>query len=215
MRRKRLLARTKTMPPLVGGNYEVLHPIGSGGQGNLFLARHRSLDNYVALKQDDSGDATQFQYEAQLLANLAHPNMPRVTDFFIDGNGKRCLVMDYIQGENLEQLIQKNGALAESTALTWMRPIFDAVKYLHANRIVHRDIKPANIIITPQGNAMLVDFGIAKTMATGQLTRTGARGMGTAGYAPPEQYSGGTREASDVYALGATLYYMLTGRVPV
>ncbi len=217
VRRKRILARTRTMPPLVpyAGKYEILHPIGSGGQGNLFLARHRNLGNYVALKQDDSGDAAQFQYEAQLLANLSHPHLPRVTDFFIDANGKRCLVMDYIQGENLEHVIQKHGSLTEVTALTWMRPIFDAVKYLHLNHVVHRDIKPSNIIITPQGSAVLVDFGIAKTLATGQLTRTGARGMGTAGYAPTEQYSGGTREPSDVYALGATLYYMLTGRVPV
>lgn len=195
-------------------NYEIVRPLGGGGQGSLYLARHRTLRNYVALKQDDSSDATQFLYEAQLLANLSHPNLPRVTNFFIDGNGKRCLVMDYIQGDNLDKIVPQNGTLAEATALAWIRPIFEAVKYLHLNRIVHRDIKPANIIITPQGNAMLVDFGIAKTMATGQLTRTGARGMGTAGYAPPEQYSGGTTEQSDVYALGATLYYMLTGQVP-
>lgn len=213
MRQKSVIGQTTPLPPPVG-NYEIVRPIGGGGQASLYLARHRTLGNFVALKQDDSGDPTQFLYEARLLANLSHPNLPRVTDYFIDVNGKRCLVMDYIQGENLEMIVPQNGALAEATALAWVRPILEAVKYLHLNRIVHRDIKPANIIITPQGNAMLVDFGIAKTMATGQLTRTGARGMGTAGYAPPEQYSGGTTEQSDVYALGATLYYMLTGQVP-
>ncbi len=199
----------------VMGSYNIIRPIGSGGQGSLFLAQHRALGKVVVIKKSDGGDAAQFQQEANLLANLRHPNLPAVTDFFVEANGTRCLVMDYVEGQNLEKTIEQHGALAENVALSMLRPIFEAVKYLHANRVIHRDIKPANIIITPQASAVLVDFGIAKALATGQLTRTGARGYGTPGYAPPEQYSGGTTERSDVYALGATLYYMLIGRVPV
>lgn len=103
----------------------------------------------------------------------------------------------------------------ETATLAWLRPVFGAVKYLHATDIVHRDIKPANIIVTPQGRAILVDFGIAKSQAFGRLTAISARGMGTPGYAPPEQYVGGTTERSDIYALGATLYYVLAARVPI
>ncbi len=210
------------MPQPLAGNvilqnrYRIVRPLGSGGQASVYLAQHLGLGGkYVALKQNVGGDPRRFQEEAILLANLMHPNLPRVLDHFVEPNGAAYLVMDFIDGQDLDSFVAQRGALNESAALQWLRPVFGAVKYLHANGIIHRDIKPANIILTPQGRAMLVDFGIAKTLARGNLTATSARGIGTPGYAPPEQYVGGTTERSDIYALGATLYYVLTARVLV
>lgn len=195
----------------------IVQPLGSGGQGAVYLAQHLGLNTYVAIKEIFSNDPhsnARFQTEANLLAHLSHPNLPRVTDFFIEPNGARYLVMEYVQGENLEMIVQRRGApVPESEALNWFRQIFDAVKYLHANRVIHRDIKPHNIIITPQHRAVLVDFGIAKVMASGALTGASMR-FGSPGFASPEQYSGGTDERSDIYSLGATLYFALTGQTP-
>ena len=183
--------------------------------GAVYLAYDLRLGNrLVVVKENIGGDAQQFQIEANILAVLSHPNLPRVGDHFTESSGAQYLVMDYFEGQNLEEIVQQCGALAEKDALAWMAQIFDAVKYLHANRIIHRDIKPQNIIITPQGKAVLVDFGIAKIHVTGSPTMSGARSLGSPGFAPPEQYSGGTDERSDVYALGATLYFLLTACVP-
>ncbi len=198
------------------GRYQIIRQLGAGGMGAVYLALHLGLNQYVALKENLASDPAanaQFQTEAAILARLSHPNLPRVTDFFIESNGTRYLVMDYIEGQNLEQIIQ-SGALDEEGARTMMAQIFGAVEYLHANRIIHRDIKPQNIILTPQNKAVLVDFGIAKVYVTGSPTLSGARALGSPGFAPPEQYSGGTDERSDIYALGATLYFALTGRAP-
>lgn len=196
--------------------YQIIRPLGSGGQASVYLTQHLGLGGkYVALKQNVGGNPQQFQNEAILLANLTHPNLLRVLDHFVEPNGTAYLVMDFVDGQSLDALVAQHGVLNEGNVLQWLRPVFGAVKYLHANGIIHRDIKPANIIITPQGRAILVDFGIAKTLASGSVTSTSVRGMGTPGYAPPEQYVGGTTERSDIYALGATLYYVLTARVLV
>lgn len=202
---------------ILQNRYQIIRLLGAGGMGAVYLARHLALNQNVALKECYSTDvaaATQFQTEATILARLSHPNLPRVTDFFVETNGMRYLVMDYIEGQDLDQLIQQRGALVEQESLTWMHQIFNAAQYLHENRVIHRDIKPQNIIITPQGKAMLVDFGIAKIIVTGRHTISGAQGMVSPGYASPEHYSGGTDERSDVYALGATLYFILTGQSP-
>lgn len=202
---------------LLQNRYRIVQPLGSGGQGAVYLAQHLGLNTYVAVKEGFSNDPTtnaQFQTEANLLARLSHPNLPRVTDFFIEPNGARFLVMEYVQGENLEKIVESRGTpIPESEALTWFRQIFDAVRYLHKSQVIHRDIKPQNMIITPQHRAVLVDFGIAKVMASG-VTGQSIR-FGTPGYAPPEQYSGGTDERSDIYSLGATLYFALTGQTPI
>ena len=128
--------------------------------------------------------------------------------------------MDYVDGENLEQYLRRLGhPLPEDQALRWMLPICDALQYLHTRTppLLHRDVKPANIIVTPGGHPVLVDFGIAKAHLPGMnQTLTFVRKAGTEGYAPPEQYAatGLTGPWSDVYALGATLYQLLTGQVP-
>jgi serine/threonine-protein kinase len=184
--------------------------------GAVYLATHLALDKSVAIKEilsSNPASLRQFEIEATILASLAHPNLPNVMDFFVEPNGSRYLVMEFVECKNLEQIVAKRGRLRKDLALRWMAQIFEAVEYIHANGIIHRDIKPQNIIITPQDQAVLVDFGISKVLASGQSTLTGAR-AGTAGYAPPEQYRGGTDERSDVYALGATLYFLLTGQVP-
>ncbi len=195
--------------------YQIVQHIGGGGMGDVYLARDMRLGNrQVVVKENRGGDANQFQIEAALLSQLSHPNLPRVSHYFIEPNKSQYLVMDYIEGQNLHDIVQQNGILDESIAVAWIQQILSGVGYLHANRVIHRDIKPQNIIITLQNQAVLVDFGIAKVIASGMLTLTGAHGFATPGYAPPEQYSGGTDERSDVYALGATLYFVLTERVP-
>jgi serine/threonine-protein kinase len=204
-----------TQGTILQNRYQIVRLLGAGGMGAVYLAYDLRLGNrLVVVKENIGGDAQQFQIEANILAVLSHPNLPRVGDHFTESSGAQYLVMDYVEGQNLEEIVQQCGALAEKDALAWMAQIFDAVKYLHANRIIHRDIKPQNIIITPQGKAVLVDFGIAKIHVTGSPTMSGARSLGSPGFAPPEQYSGGTDERSDVYALGATLYFLLTACVP-
>lgn len=212
---------------LLQNRYRILQLLGAGGMGAVYLAEDLHLPGRrVVVKENRGGDARQFELEAQILATLSHPNLPRVSDHFIESSpiaqtsavaqpapGAQYLVMDYIEGQNLHTIIQTRGAIAEAQALAWLDQIIAAVGYLHAHRVIHRDIKPHNIIITPQGNAMLVDFGIAKFLQTGHSTQTGARAA-TSGYSAPEQYRGGTDARSDVYSLGATLYALLVGNAP-
>jgi formylglycine-generating enzyme required for sulfatase activity len=200
--------------------YRVVRPIGQGGFGTVYRAWDINLNIPCALKEnlDTSEDAQrQFQREASLLATLRHPNLPRVTDhFFISGQGQ-YLVMDFIEGQSLAQLLEQQASpVNEAQALAWIEQVCHALDYLH-NRtppIIHRDIKPQNIIVTSAGQAMLVDFGISKLFDPLLRTSRGARGA-TPGFSPPEQYGQGNTDArSDIYALGATLYTLLTGQVP-
>lgn len=200
--------------------YRIASLLGQGGFGAVYRVWDLNLSRTCALKEnlDTSDEARkQFEREAQILANLSHPGLPRVTDhFFVPGQGQ-YLVMDYIEGDDLQKMLERsNGPLPEGKVLEWILQVCDALAYLHSHTpsVIHRDIKPANIKITPQGQAMLVDFGIAKMLSPGLRTTTGARAV-TPGYSPPEQYGQGqTDTQSDIYALGATLYHLLTGRVP-
>ncbi len=195
------------------GRYTIQVLLGQGGFGAVYQAHDGRLNQTVALKENLGGDARQFQQEAVLLANLRHPNLPRVSDHFVEPNGAQYLVMDFIAGEDLEARVQQHGALSEADAIRWMTQILDAVAYLHSMGVIHRDIKPANIKIMPSGQAVLVDFGIAKVVQPGMRTMTGAKAV-SPGYAAPEQYHGGTDQRSDVYSLGATLYAILVGGDP-
>jgi serine/threonine-protein kinase len=159
----------------------------------------------------------QFQQEAAVLARLQHPHLVRVTDFFEEG-GNTYLVMDFVEGESLADRILQRGALPEAEVLTWADQLLDALTYCHAQGVLHRDVKPQNVIIRPDGQAILVDFGLVKLWDPHDpQTKTVMRGMGTPEYAPPEQYeadAGHTDPRSDVYSVGATLYHALTGQAP-
>ena len=198
---------------ILQSRYQILQLLGQGGMGAVYLARDHRLNQLVALKENSIGNLRQFYQEAQILARLRHPNLPRVSDHFVESNGAQYLVMDYVEGEDLETMRQRHGALPEAEIRVWLDQILDALVYLHSQNVIHRDIKPENIKLTPSGQVMLVDFGIAKVYQTGQLTRSSQK-FGSPGYASPEHYRGGTDQRSDIYSLGATIYALLTGRIP-
>jgi len=158
----------------------------------------------------------QFRLEAVILANLRHPNLPRVSDHFAVGDQGQYLVMDFIEGEDLRQRMERMGTITEEDAVMVGAAMCDALMYLHTRKpsILHRDIKPGNVKITPEGHIFLVDFGLAKLVQGTQATTTGARAM-TPGYSPPEQYgTARTDPRTDIYSLGATLYASLCGMIP-
>jgi hypothetical protein len=205
---------------IVNGRYKIIRLLGQGGFGAVYQAHDQNLDRPCALKENletSSQVMRQFTREAQLLANLSHPNLPRVIDHFVLPGQGQYLVMDYVEGEDLEQMLARTGKpLPVAQALDWIGQVCDALIYLHHldPPIIHRDIKPGNIRITPRGQAMLVDFGIAKLYDSQSRTTVAARAF-TPGYSPPEQYGKGvTDERSDIYALGATLYTLLTNQTP-
>ena len=203
---------------LLNDRYRIEGVLGKGGFGAVYLATDERLEFPCAVKENlniSPESERQFRREATLLATLRHPNLPRVTHHFVLG-GHQYLVMDFVEGEDLNQRIEREGALSEKDVKRWTEQIGDALNYLHERDppVIHRDIKPANIRITPSGDAILVDFGIAKATAVGQTTSRGARGV-TPGFAPPEQYGlGRTDPRADIYALGATLHHLLTRRDP-
>jgi serine/threonine protein kinase len=197
--------------------YRIQETIAIGGMGAIYRATDDTLGIQVAVKENfftTTDFSRQFRREATILASLRHPNLPRVTDHFVINEQGQYLVMDFIEGEDLRQIIANQGILPELDVLKIGITISEALAYLHTRNpaIVHRDIKPGNIKVTPTGQVILVDFGLAK-VARGEATTTGAQAL-TPGYAPPEQYGQGTEPRSDLYALGATLYATLTGKIP-
>jgi serine/threonine protein kinase len=204
---------------LLINRYRILEILGQGGMGSIYRAEDQNLGVQVAVKENlftSEEYARQFRREAVILANLRHPNLPRVTDHFvIDGQGQ-YLVMDFIEGEDLRERIDIHGLLSDVDAVILGAAVCDALAYLHSRdpQVVHRDIKPGNIKITPSGTIILVDFGLAKINENSQVTTTGARAM-TPGYSPPEQYgTARTDPRSDIYSLGASLYMAVTGSLP-
>jgi serine/threonine-protein kinase len=166
----------------------------------------------------------QFHREASVLARLDHPNLPKVSDYFLY-NGRDYLVMDFVPGRDLRELIEEARSqgqfLSEDQVLTWAEQLCDALEYLHSQDppVLHRDIKPANIKLTPAGTIKLVDFGLVKLMAPDDnRTITVLQGRGTVQYTPLEQYGGDTGHTdvrSDIYSVGATLYQLLTAQAPL
>lgn len=199
--------------------------------GNVYRAEDIRLPGRLCAIKEVQEDAsatpemqaqaqTQFLQEASILAQLDHPNLPKVSDYFRE-KGRDYLVMDYVPGNDLKQtLIENGGALPVNRVLAWGRQIVDAVMYLHAQNppVLHRDIKPANIKLTPDGRIKLVDFGLVKVMREDDArTITVVQGRGTALYTPLEQYGGDvghTDVRTDIYALGATFYHLLTNVSP-
>jgi serine/threonine protein kinase len=212
----------------LNNRYQIIRLLGTGGMGSVYYAHDPVLERYVAIKQlmPMPGNAErmaeqmqkQFLREAQTLAALHHPNLPRVTDYFLDGD-LHYLVMDYIEGQSLlDLLIANKSGFAEDLVLEWADQLLSALEYIHARNVIHRDIKPANVRRTTDGYIFLVDFGLAKPYSLNHpRTLTMFHGIGTPEYAPPEQYDpeSHTDQRSDIYALGATLYHLLSGQAPV
>ena len=208
--------------------YRVIELLARGGMGSVYHAHDISLDREVAIKQllinPIIGERAieqirdQFQREARILASLDHPNLPRVTDHFTE-DGLEYLVMDYVAGRSLSEIVEESEApLTEAQVLEWADQLLSALEYIHHRGVIHRDIKPSNIRLTPNGQIFLVDFGLVKLYTPDNpKTATITHGLGTPEYAPPEQYDarlGHTDPRSDIYALGATLYHLLTGQAP-
>jgi eukaryotic-like serine/threonine-protein kinase len=204
---------------ILHGRYRIVEILGQGGMGSVYRAIDENLGVEVAVKENlftTDEYARQFRLEAVILASLRQPNLPRVTDHFVVGDQGQYLVMDYIEGEDLRQRMERLGNIPEEEAILIGAAICDALAYLHTRKppVLHRDIKPGNVKITPEGHVYLVDFGLAKVVRGSQATTTGARAM-TPGYSPPEQYGTARTDAhSDIYSLGATLYAALTGVIP-
>jgi Tol biopolymer transport system component len=203
---------------LLKERYKITKQLGSGGMGEVFQADDLSLETQVAVKINHNLNETtsaQFIREARLLAGLKHPNLPRVIDYFTDDECQ-YLVMDYIPGDDLKTIVERHDAITSDQIIKWGVELGNALNYLHNHKppIYHRDIKPANIKLTPSGEVVLVDFGIAKAGEASQETWTGAWAF-SPGFAPPEQVSGmRTGPYSDQYSLAATLYYLYTGKPP-
>ncbi len=206
-----------TTGTILMNRYYIEALLGQGGMGAVYRAVDQNLNLRVAVKENldaSPGAQKQFGVEASLLARLSHPNLPRVTDHFFIPNQGQYLVMDYIEGEDLDEMVKRLGVVQEEWAVSWLRQVCDALSYLHRQSppIIHRDIKPGNIRVTPNGQAFLVDFGIAKLYDPVLATTLGAKAV-TPGFSAPEQYGGGLTDVrSDVYSLGATLYTALTGQ---
>ncbi|MCS6992530.1 MAG: serine/threonine-protein kinase [Anaerolineales bacterium] len=204
---------------LLNGRYRIVDILGQGGMGSVYRALDENLGVEVAVKENlftTDEYSRQFRLEAVILASLRHQNLPRVTDHFVMEGYGQYLVMDYIEGEDLRQRMERMDTIPEEDAILIGAAVCDALAYLHSRRppVLHRDIKPGNIKITPDGRVYLVDFGLAKLIQGSQTTTTGARAM-TPGYSPPEQYgTARTDPRSDIYSLGATLYAALTGHIP-
>jgi serine/threonine protein kinase len=213
--------------------YRVLSVIGRGGMGAIYLADDERLSGRkCAIKEVEQDPGLpeklqqeardQFYREASILARLDHPNLPKVSDFFSSGN-RDYLVMDFVPGQDLRSMVedarQSGGFLSEQDILGWTAQLCDALEYLHSQQpsILHRDIKPGNIRVTPNGLVKLVDFGLVKVLIPDEMTITVMQGRGTALYTPLEQYGGDTGHTdirSDIYALGCTVYHLLTGQAP-
>lgn len=213
--------------------YTIQRVIGQGGMGCIYLAEDLRLEGRQCAVKEVEHDRTlpqnllkeardQFQREATVLARLDHPNLPKVSDYFSIGRND-YLVMDYVPGEDLRTLMlkqrEKGLFITEKDVLNWAFQLADALSYMHGQTppILHRDIKPSNLKITPTGLIKLVDFGLVKVLAPGEVTITILQGQGTALYTPLEQYGGDighTDARSDVYAFAATLYHLLTSKPP-
>jgi serine/threonine-protein kinase len=203
----------------LGDRFEVLRLLGKGGSGRVYLVRNRRLDRLEALKvlTDEADDRSpfvrRFTQEARLAASLKHPNLVSVFDSG-DTGGVLWFTMELVDGPSLARVLEAAGTLSETESVAALLPILDALAYIHERGIVHRDIKPSNIMIDASGVPRLTDFGVAKTLDSARKTATGAL-LGTPAYLAPEQFVGGQVDGrTDVYALGVTLYELLTGTLP-
>ena len=203
----------------INDRYEIIKSIGEGGMANVYLAHDIILDRDVAVKVlrgDLAGDekfVRRFQREALSASNLNHPNIVEVYDVG-EEDGKYYIVMEYVEGKTLKQLIQKRGSLTLVEVIDIMSQLTSGLAHAHDAYIIHRDIKPQNILILDNGLVKITDFGIAMALNASGLTQTNSV-MGSVHYLPPEQASGkGSTIKSDIYSLGILMYELLTGKIP-
>ena len=214
-----------TLPPntMLQNRYRIVQLLKAGGMGEVYEAFDERLSSQVALKRltilnPNPAVLQAFKREAKLLANLRHPALPRVSDHF-EEQQSQFLVMEFVAGPDLDDILQaQNKPFSINVVLRWADQLLDALDYLHSQNppILHRDIKPQNLKVTDRGQIMLLDFGIAKGSVGLAATASNLSIFGyTPGYAPLEQMQGvGTSERSDLYALGATLYHLITNVTP-
>lgn len=204
---------------ILGGRYEILKRIGSGGMADVYMAKDQKLNRNVAVKVlkreyvDDEKFLKKFQIEAQAVASLTHPNIVNIYDVGAE-NGVNYIVMELAGGITLKEYIKKKGYLSPQETVDVSIQIASAISHAHNHHIIHRDIKPQNILISEDGMIKVTDFGIAKAANTNTVTST-ATAMGSVHYISPEQAKGRfCDEKSDIYSLGITMYEMITGKVP-
>ncbi len=207
---------------IIDGKYEILKEIGRGGMSTVYLAMDSHLNKQWAVKEirkkgtgaNDEIVVNSLLAEANLMKRLDHPALPRIVDI-IDNGITIYVVMDYIEGESLDKILKEYGVQDEEKVIEWAKQICDALSYLHSQKprpIVYRDMKPANIMLKPEGNIKIIDFGIAREYKEQNLADT--KVLGTRGFAPPEAYNGQTTPRSDIYSLGMTMHNLLTGVDP-
>ena len=203
----------------VNSRYEIIKTIGEGGMANVYLAKDTILDRNVAIKvlrgdlATDEKFVRRFQREALSASSLSHPNIVEIYDVGED-DGDYYIVMEYVEGKNLKQLLKKREKLTAAEVVDIMLQITSAMGAAHDSLIIHRDLKPQNILIKDDGEIKITDFGIAMALNATQLTQTNSA-MGSVHYFPPEQANGkGSSLKSDVYSLGIMMYELLTGVLP-
>lgn len=214
---------SEQMPTILQGRWEILEPLGQGGMGTVYKARDQRLSNRLCVikkmrvdwfAQEEREQALEFfDREARMLSNLKHPNIVRIYDRFRE-NENYYLVMEYVEGENLEFMLKDRGEpFSEEEVTQWAITICQVLHYLHSCRppVIYRDLKPSNIMLDATDGIKLVDFGIARPYREDMDNTHVVSG----GYSPPEQYWGGADTRSDIYALGATMYFLLTGAEPL
>ena len=206
---------------MIAGRYSLVREIGRGGMGAVWLGIDKVLEREVALKRigllpgADSTDLARAEREARLAARLDHPHVVAVFNLVVDvDTGSRWLVMEYVDGTDLSRLVREHGPLTQDDAAPLLRQTADALAAAHAAGIVHRDVKPSNILVDRDRRAKLTDFGIARIATDPSLTQTGLV-TGSPAYLSPEVASGERGDSAvDVWALGATMFYVLSGRTP-
>lgn len=208
---------------IIDNKYEILKEIGHGGMSVVYLAMDLRLNKQWAVKEikkrsNDKNNQVVVQsllVEAEMMKKLDHPALPRIVDI-IDSGRTIYVVMDYIEGESLDRILEQNGAQPQELVIDWAKQLCDVLRYLHSQNppIIYRDMKPANVMLKPEGNLKVIDFGIAREYKEHNLKDT--VNLGTRGYAAPEQFGGlGQTDArTDIYCLGATLYHLVTGQSP-
>lgn len=207
---------------LVDGKYKILNKVGQGGMSVVYLAMNEKANKQWAVKEVRKDGIRDFEVvrqglvaETDILKKLSHPNLPSIIDV-IDNDDSFIIIMDYIQGNSLNKALEEYGAQPQENVIAWAKQLTDVLGYLHSRTpaIIYRDMKPANIMLKPDGNVTLIDFGTAREYKEKNLADTTC--LGTVGYAAPEQFGGmGQTDArTDIYCLGATLYHLVTGMNP-